>query len=166
MLVWMWVCLNLLPNQWLRNNYTLCFHTYCKWWPNDFSVLGLTAGGWWLGTGGFGSTAGTNSPGLPSSLGALGSASFSTSWDSLGLLPGRGGGVRGERFKLFSLSHASGGARTCAGGRGSGGRGWDPLPLAGFLNTGRGGTGGGSSLISGKLLLGGGGGSGAVGLPA
>lgn len=169
------------------------FHTYCNW-GYDLSDLILTAGGWWLGTGGFGSTGGTNSPGLPGSLGTLGSIVFSVSCDSLGLLTGTGGGVRGERFKVFSFSHPSGVGRTWARGRGPGGNEQDSLVHAGFLK--RGGTGGScslglrlgdgifrwgsarhcscgsgtckgsSTLISGKLLLGGGGGTiGTEGLP-
>lgn len=93
-------------------NSALYFHTYCNWGHEDFSGLGLIPGGWWLGTGGFGSTGGTNSPGLAWSLGTLGSTGFSVNCDSLGLLLGSGGGVRGERFKVFSFSHPSGVART------------------------------------------------------
>lgn len=89
-------------------NSALYFCTYCNWEHEDFSGLGLIPGGWWLGTGGFGNTGGTNSPGLPCSLGTLGSTVFSVNCDSLGLLPGNGGGVRGERFKVFSFSHPSG----------------------------------------------------------
>lgn len=93
-------------------NSALYFHTYCNWGHKEFSGLGLTPGGWWLGIGGFGSTGGTNSPGLLNSLGTLGSTVFSVNCDSLGLLPGRGGGVLGERCKDFSFSHPSGVART------------------------------------------------------
>lgn len=124
-------------------NSVLYFHAYCNWGHEDFSGLGLIPGGWWLGTGGFGSTGGTNRPGLTCSLGILSSTGFSV---NLGLLLGSGGGVRGERFKVFSFSHPSGVARTRARGRGSGGNEQDSLTHAGFLRRGRGGTGGSCSL--------------------
>lgn len=53
------------------------FHTYCNWGHEGFSGLGLSTECWWPGTGGFGSTGGTNSPGLPCSLGTLVSTVFS-----------------------------------------------------------------------------------------
>lgn len=165
------------------------FHTYCNWGHEGFSGLGLSTGCWWPGTGGFGSTGGTNSAGLPCSLGTLVSTGFSVIWDNLGLLLGSGGGVRGERFKVFSFSHPSGVLRTWDRGRGSGGSKEGSLTQKGFLKRGKGGTGGSCSLglrledwifrlgsarhgnwgsltlkkssvlISGKLLFGGGGGA-------
>lgn len=123
----------------------LYFRTYCNWGPEGFSGLGLNPGCWWPGTGGFGSTGGTNSPGLPCSFGTLLSAVLSVNWDNLGLLLGTGGGVRGERFRVFSFSHPSGVVRTCDRGRGSGGSEQDSLLHMGFLKRGKGGTGGGCS---------------------